>query len=147
MNATLYDDDYTGPRWAYLLTHRPLMIGTLPRDVIVGSLRPDPTYGFGRIEYARELTAEEVDRYELVDLTAVEKQRWHCSALWVELLAANEGYADVFVTCQYETTLTERTAAMEGDLSTLLFRLWPNLAGVEKSLTQYVRSAREEAGR
>ena len=69
----LYDDEYTGPRYRYGLTYRPLAYGAVPNGYIVFSLRPataDHTahperYPHGLVDYPRELTAQETAAYQL----------------------------------------------------------------------------------
>jgi hypothetical protein len=62
----LYDETYTGDRWTYALTHRPLAMYHVPNNWILFSNRYSADYSFGTVDYARELSAEDVYRYELV---------------------------------------------------------------------------------
>lgn len=65
-----FDDTYTGPRWRYGLVYRPLVAGTanVPRGWILHSDRPHPQLRHGTVDFPRELTPEEVARYELLPL-------------------------------------------------------------------------------
>lgn len=71
----IFDDEYTGPRWVYGLTHRPAGIGCQPDGRIVGadkpSNQPDPRVLFDTIEYTRPLTDHEVYSYELLPVSEV----------------------------------------------------------------------------
>jgi len=62
----LWSDEYTGPRWTYGLTYRPLGVATVPRGFILGSQRTHPLYPFGTIDYPRELTHQEITGYQLL---------------------------------------------------------------------------------
>jgi hypothetical protein len=67
----IFDEDYTGPRWTYGLTHRPAGIGCQPHGRIVGADRKNDTRTlFGSIQYPRELTQVEIEGYELLPLPA-----------------------------------------------------------------------------
>mgnify|MGYP001561317159 CR=1 FL=1 len=62
----LYDDEYTGPRWRYGITYRPVDLSGVPPGFIVGSHRPDQRFPrFGTIAYPRELSAREIKQFEL----------------------------------------------------------------------------------
>jgi hypothetical protein len=63
-----YDDTYTGPRWAYGLTYRPLSSSNVPRDWIVFSDRPHPDFRHGTVAYARALTPQEISAYQLTPI-------------------------------------------------------------------------------
>lgn len=60
-----FDDTYDGPRWTYGLSYRPLAYASVPAGWIIGSNRPHPAYHFGTVQYPRELTAAELDAFEL----------------------------------------------------------------------------------
>jgi hypothetical protein len=62
----IFDEDYTGPRWTYAMAHRPPGIGCQPDGRIIGADKPKDERGFyGTIQYDRELTDQEVYRFEL----------------------------------------------------------------------------------
>lgn len=61
----LFHDSYTGDRWSYGLTYRPIGIGAVPDGWIVGSLRDHPDFRHGVIDYARQLTEQEIASFEL----------------------------------------------------------------------------------
>lgn len=65
MKAILFDTDYKGPRFSYGCWYRPPGYAQIPDGWIVGSDRPHPDYPHGTIDYPRELTSEEVERYQL----------------------------------------------------------------------------------
>lgn len=66
----VFDDTYTGQRWAYGLTHRPPGYAHNPDGWIVDSIRPSPCPCalFGTIEYPRALTEREIASYELIPM-------------------------------------------------------------------------------
>lgn len=64
---TLFDDEYTGPRFTYGMIFRPASIGTVPDGRIVDSNKSSPDFPvFGTIDYPRELTEDELYRFELI---------------------------------------------------------------------------------
>jgi len=69
----LYDDTYSGPRWRYGLTYRPLVTGTanVPKGWIIWSDRPHADFRHGTVDFPRELTAHEFQTYELTFLGPV----------------------------------------------------------------------------
>lgn len=69
MTKTEYDDTYTGPRWTYGLTYRPVRTGAVPAGWILFSNRPHADYPLGTVDYPRPLTAEEVKGYELREVS------------------------------------------------------------------------------
>jgi hypothetical protein len=60
-----YDDTYTGPRWVYGLSYRPLSSSNVPRDWILFSDRPHPNFRHGTVQYARQLTSGEIAAFQL----------------------------------------------------------------------------------
>lgn len=64
-----YDSTYTGTRIRYALLASRFAPKQVPADYIVDSQRPHEDYVFGTIDFPRELTAEEVCRYQLLKLT------------------------------------------------------------------------------
>lgn len=70
----LYSDEYDGPRWRYGLLSRPPIYGGAPKDYIVFSLKEDTRCPYGTIEYPRQLTLDEVERYGMVDLGPVKPE-------------------------------------------------------------------------
>ena len=68
MSQPIWDDEHTGDRWRYGLSHRPVGYGTVPDGWILQSDGPHPDFAFGTIDYLRELTAQEVEGYELTPL-------------------------------------------------------------------------------
>lgn len=69
--VTLFEQDYTGPRWRYGLTYRPLASWNVPDGWIVGSDRPHPEYPHGTVDYPARLGLGEVTAYELTPLGEV----------------------------------------------------------------------------
>lgn len=66
----IYDDTYVGPRWRYGHTLRPVTHG--PQGFIVLSGRPHPDFpSFGTADYPRQLTAFEVNQFDLVLLETI----------------------------------------------------------------------------
>lgn len=64
---TLWDNEYTGPRWRYGITLRPVNAYTIPHGFILQSGRLHPDYrSFGTIDYPRELDVDECARHDLV---------------------------------------------------------------------------------
>ncbi len=62
-----YDDEYSGPRWTYGLTHRPLWNGGVPKGYIILSNRTHPDFIFGTIDYQEQLTNDLVQSYQLTE--------------------------------------------------------------------------------
>lgn len=66
MIDTIFDDDYTGPRFKYGGNYRPLGVyGNQPNDFIIGSVREDDRFPFGIIEYPFELSIAQITSFEL----------------------------------------------------------------------------------
>jgi len=69
--AMVWLDEYTGAKFAYTTKYRPASAGiTVPKDGYLVRLDTDPAARregcpFGVIYYSRELTADEVERFEL----------------------------------------------------------------------------------
>ena len=61
----VFDEEYFGYRWRYGLDHRPPGIGCVPRGRVIGADRPHRDWPFGYVDYACELSAEDVAAYEL----------------------------------------------------------------------------------
>lgn len=76
--AITHDDTYTGARWAYGLTYRPLDYAAVPAGWIIGSDRPHESYPFGTIDYGRELRPQEIAAYQLTPLTPVPPELERC---------------------------------------------------------------------
>lgn len=89
----LYDDTYTGPRFTYGLTYRPLVTGAVPQGWILFSDRPHERYRHGTVQYPRELTAEECAAYELtlVGLVVPPRRR---SGRWVSPSQPGDWWTD-----------------------------------------------------
>lgn len=72
MAELIFDEDYTGPRYVYAMTHRPPGIGCQPDGRIIGAdnpqNHPDPRAVYGTITYPRQLTEQEVYAYELLPI-------------------------------------------------------------------------------
>ena len=65
--APLFDDTYTGPRWRYGLTYRPVSFANLPSGWIVKSDRKHPNFKkFGTIDFPRQLAEHEIKSFEPV---------------------------------------------------------------------------------
>lgn len=65
MAETLFDDTYQGKRWTYGLRYRPAGYANIPDGWIISSDKPRTDYPHGSIDYPRELTAEEVEAFQL----------------------------------------------------------------------------------
>ena len=64
---TIFDDEYTGPRFTYGLTLRPLARFHIPDGWIIDSDKYDKDFPrYGIVDYPVELTAEQLYRYDLV---------------------------------------------------------------------------------
>lgn len=63
--TTLFDDTYTGPRWTYGLTYRPLGYAQVPDGWIVFSNRDHPDFRFGTVDYPNELHPDTVRQTQL----------------------------------------------------------------------------------
>ncbi|HAM57622.1 MAG TPA: hypothetical protein DCQ64_20295 [Candidatus Rokubacteria bacterium] len=84
MAETLYDDTYTGDRWTYGLTYRPLGYAQVPAGFIVWSDRPHPDFRFGTIDYPEPLP-ERVAQQASLTLVAVMNSRLKPGSLCLEL--------------------------------------------------------------
>jgi hypothetical protein len=65
VDKTVFDSDYTGPRFTYGMKHRPLSIGAQPKGYIIDSYRDSDEFRHGTIQYPRQLTEKEVYDFEL----------------------------------------------------------------------------------
>lgn len=119
---SVYDEDYHGARWTYACTHRPPGYAAVPDGRIVGGDRPHPTYQFGTIQYPRQLTAEEINRYELDDLGQIARDRVTAQELWTELLRADRATAMILL--RYQWAILHRPSFLsaweQGDLTRFL---------------------------
>jgi hypothetical protein len=61
----LYDDTYTGPRWTYGLTSRPLGYARVPTGWIISSDRPHPRYRFATVDFPIPVPPEQAERFGL----------------------------------------------------------------------------------
>ena len=68
---TIFDEEYTGPRFTYGFRNRPPGIGCQPDGFIAGSDRDHPSYRWGTRQWPRPLTEAEVYSYELELVEAV----------------------------------------------------------------------------
>lgn len=69
MSRILDHTTYDGPRWGYGCLHgRARTLFGLPDGAIAGSQRDDERFVGGTVDYPRELTAEEVWRFDLEPL-------------------------------------------------------------------------------
>ena len=69
MPEIVWDDEYTGPRWRYGMVYRPYTGANIPAGWIIQSIRPDPRFRFGTVDYPFELTPDQVRHAELVPVT------------------------------------------------------------------------------
>lgn len=67
---TIFDDEYTGPRFTYGCAYRPAIGANIPRGSILFSGRPHPGYAHGTIDYPEALDAATAERFDLTDLSA-----------------------------------------------------------------------------
>lgn len=71
MTNLIFDDAYTGDRYTYGLTHRPLALAHVPDGWIIGSDREHKDFPvFGTVQYPRPLTP--------ASATATTWCRWRC---------------------------------------------------------------------
>lgn len=68
--APIWSDEYTGPRWTYGLTYRPLAYAQIPSGWLIKSDRAHPAFKFGTVDYPRELSELEVSHAEVTLLSA-----------------------------------------------------------------------------
>lgn len=66
--------DVAGERHTYGLTMRAADASALPEGYIAGSHRESGKYKFGTADFSRKLSADDVDRFDLVDISAVKDQ-------------------------------------------------------------------------
>jgi len=71
VDKTVFDSDYTGPRFTYGMKYRPLSIGAQPKGYIIDSYRDSDEFRHGKIQYPRQLTKEEVYDFELTPVEDV----------------------------------------------------------------------------
>lgn len=61
----IFSDEYTGPRYRYGLTYRPIAVGAVPAGWIIGSQRPHARFRYGTIDYPQQLPEGQAQSYEL----------------------------------------------------------------------------------
>ncbi len=61
----VYDDEYTGPRWRYGLTNRPITGAGVPKGFIVFSDRKDQRFRHGTVDYPFPLETNQIEQMEL----------------------------------------------------------------------------------
>jgi len=66
LHELIWDDEYTGDRWTYAMAVRPPSIGTHPDGEIIGARRAHVSYPHGTVDYPRELTCEDRQRYTML---------------------------------------------------------------------------------
>ena len=71
MTNTLYDDEYTGPRYTYGFRLRPFGYAHQPRGFIHGSNKPHPLYRWGTLDYPAKLDEKDAYQFDLVLLEEV----------------------------------------------------------------------------
>ena len=72
MNNPIFDDEYSGPRWRYGLSLRPVSAGGVPRGFVVFSDHPDARFPtFGTIDFPFPIDPDVIVQ---MDLTPVEPQ-------------------------------------------------------------------------
>lgn len=64
-NMPFYDDTYSGTRWVYGLTYRPLGFAQVPDGYIIGSWRNAEGFRYGSVAYPRELSDKEREAFQL----------------------------------------------------------------------------------
>lgn len=65
----LFDDTYTGPRYRYGLTIRPLARFNVPDGWIIQSDRPHKDFPrYGTVAYPFPLTEEQMHHYDMVEV-------------------------------------------------------------------------------
>lgn len=65
---TLFDDTYTGKRYTYGLTYRPLGFANVPDGWIIFSNKPHPNYTFGTVDYPLSLEKVVQEQYQLEEV-------------------------------------------------------------------------------
>jgi len=66
----MWSDEYSGPRWTYGLTYRPVGYATVPKGFLLGSSKEHPDFRFGTIDYPFQIdavTAHQMDLTEVID--------------------------------------------------------------------------------
>lgn len=71
----IWDDEYTGPRWKYGLSYRPVGYAQVPSGWIIKSNRPHAEFRFGTVDWPRELTDLEREHAELTLVSTPQKMR------------------------------------------------------------------------
>jgi len=69
MATILFDDEYTGERFTYGLSYRPLAQYNVPDGWIIQSDRRNVRFAFGTVDYPRPLTDQELDRFDLTPVS------------------------------------------------------------------------------
>jgi len=77
LQQMVFHNEYTGPRWSYGLTYRPLDVATVPKGWIIGSLHPHPQFRFGVVDYPFVLAEHQVASYELTPIGDDRLSDWH----------------------------------------------------------------------
>ncbi len=65
---TLFDEDYTGTRYTYGFTYRPLGISCQPDGWIIGSKKMHKDYKYGAVDWPFELSEKDLCAYELTKI-------------------------------------------------------------------------------
>jgi len=66
MDRSIFDDEYTGPRYRYGLQYRPLSLGAVPEGWIIWSDRESDDFRHGTLDYPVKLPEGTANNYELV---------------------------------------------------------------------------------
>lgn len=66
LQELFFNDTYTGPRFTYGLTYRPVDAGQIPDGWIIWSDKPHKSYpSFGTIDYPFELSKSQIKSFGL----------------------------------------------------------------------------------
>ena len=66
MSIFTFDDEYTGPRWTYGVTIRPVARFNIPEGWIVDSQKENKKYRFGTVDYPFELSQDDLTHYDMI---------------------------------------------------------------------------------
>ena len=68
-----FDDTYTGKRFTYGLSFRPIESCNLPPDWIINSDQEHTDFNFGTVDFCRHLSDDETQSFQLMRVNKPEK--------------------------------------------------------------------------
>lgn len=74
MSIFIFDDEYTGPRYTYGVTLRPVTRFNIPDGWIIDSQKPHPSFRYGTVDYPHRLTVEQKNHYDMVTVAEPGKE-------------------------------------------------------------------------